>query len=633
MGKRIRHLEFYGYPDQNVFTSIGNIDLSEIKELTDDKADQSALLELSGKVDTFIDEQDEFNRGVVDAFSGTTDRISALENRDEEITNKINELTDEVNESKIIVGDLEESVSELNEKLNEHISGYNDFVESVNDRFVCVGEALDEKLDKNEADDIYAKKTEVYSRDEADVTFLKEHQDISYLATKDELAAVDAKVDAIDVDSFAKKEDLDTVSGDLESFKEETENNINDINDSISGITSDVEKSFDQINFISGAVDSVVEDLNDAKENINALSESAVSISNEIENIEGEFSKYVTTSAFTEYVNDQDEVNNSKADKSELNFVSGAVDDLSSELDQEKIDRANGDIEIGERIDGVDDNIEELRVSASSFVHNIENLNDKLDEETQNRINADASLVGTSADTMLDDTIWGAKKYSVYQKSLAVSESNEYTDNVFDTMETMLTNELDSIRTDLSSKASKDYVDDVVDERDTQIRNDLNASINSEVTRAKASENNLQFQINELEDRIGSADTRDIYKRLNVITTYTGDTPEQYIDSGNGVLDVLHREFHELEDEIGIVTNPTLQKTNEYEVAFGEYNISNTDIHPSGQTIFSIGMGTSDQDRRNALEVRKDGSVYMWVEGEYLNINDLLSMLAHETYN
>lgn len=86
-------------------------------------------------------------------------------------------------------------------------------------------------------------------------------------------------------------------------------------------------------------------------------------------------------------------------------------------------------------------------------------------------------------------------------------------------------------------------------------------------------------------------------------------------------------------ERLGYKDNDTLQLTNEHEVAFGEYNVSNTDSEPSGQTIFSIGFGTSDDDRKNAIEVRKDGTVYMWVENDYMNINYLLGQIAHETYD
>lgn len=644
MGKRIRHLEFYGYPDQNVFTSLGNIDLSEIKEtnreqdkeikdLTDEKADLSLVLELSGEVDTFIDEQDEFNTNVVNAFSGMTSRITALEGRDEEITNKINELTDEVNTSKIAIGDLGNSVSELNVKVDEHISGYNDFVESVNDKFVRIGETIEQKLDKDEADSIYAKKTEVYSRDEADSTFLKEHQDISHLATKDELARVEEKVDSIDVDSFAKKDDLDSLSGDFATFKTATEDNIDTINENLSSVTRDVEKTSQDVSSLSGSIDDVRDDLNTVIGNVNDLSSYTQSVESKVDDVASKLPNYVATSAFTNYVIEQDEVNRGKADKSETSVLSGMVSAVSDAVSQEKAERISADTAIDNEIINTNARVDGLVTSVEDVRNDVSDVNDRIDEEIENRIEADKNLIGTSADTMMSDTIWGAKKYANSQRSAAVAEAKEYSDDVFDNIETMLSNELDGIRTELSGKATKNYVDSIVDERDEQVRADLNSKIDAEINRAKGSENNLQHQINEIAERTSSADTKDIYKRINVITTYSGDTPEEYVNTGNGILDVLHREFHALEDEIGIITNPTLQKTNEYEVAFGTYNISNTSSDASGQTAFSIGIGTSDDDRKNAAEIRKNGDIYLWVEGEFMKVNDLLAMLAHETYN
>ena len=79
--------------------------------------------------------------------------------------------------------------------------------------------------------------------------------------------------------------------------------------------------------------------------------------------------------------------------------------------------------------------------------------------------------------------------------------------------------------------------------------------------------------------------------------------------------------------------NETLLLSNEHEVAFGEWNVSSTDTEPSGQTVFSIGIGTSAHDRKNALEVRKDGAIYAWVEGNYIDITKILGQLAHEAYD
>ena len=92
-------------------------------------------------------------------------------------------------------------------------------------------------------------------------------------------------------------------------------------------------------------------------------------------------------------------------------------------------------------------------------------------------------------------------------------------------------------------------------------------------------------------------------------------------------------ELDELIEKLGYKDNDTLITNNEHEVAFGEWNVSHNDSEPSGQTIFSIGIGTADDDRKNAFEVMKNGDVYMWIEGDYMNINKLLGQIAHETYN
>lgn len=144
----------------------------------------------------------------------------------------------------------------------------------------------------------------------------------------------------------------------------------------------------------------------------------------------------------------------------------------------------------------------------------------------------------------------------------------------------------------------------------------LQAAINAEKARATSAETELQGSIAEEGRRAQDAETA-LSNRIDEIAS---GSPVEKID--------------ELIEKLGYKDNDTLQTTNEHEVAFGEYNISSTDaLQPSGQTIFSIGIGTSDNDRKNALEVRKDGSVYMWVEGGYVQINNLLAQLTNEVYD
>lgn len=53
------------------------------------------------------------------------------------------------------------------------------------------------------------------------------------------------------------------------------------------------------------------------------------------------------------------------------------------------------------------------------------------------------------------------------------------------------------------------------------------------------------------------------------------------------------------------------QATNNGEVAMGLYNKSTTSTEASEQTLFSFGIGTSDTDRVNAFEIKKNGDVYI----------------------
>lgn len=53
------------------------------------------------------------------------------------------------------------------------------------------------------------------------------------------------------------------------------------------------------------------------------------------------------------------------------------------------------------------------------------------------------------------------------------------------------------------------------------------------------------------------------------------------------------------------------QATNNGEVAMGSYNNSTTSTDTAEQTAFSFGIGTSDTNRFNALEIKKNGDVYI----------------------
>lgn len=624
----IRHLEFYGFPDQNVYNGITNIDLSDIYETnkeqdkeiseisgeTESKADLSLVNELSGKVDTFIGIQSGINESFLESLSGVSDNIESLKERDIEITDKINEITDTINELTEGIEENKESIDDLSgrvESIIDSFDGIDEVLSAINESIDAIETELDGKLDSDEAEEIYAKKSEVYSREEADETFLKEHQSLDWV--EDDINTLSGMIDTL------QEEISDIPSIDENKFVKKTD--FEAFEDEYSAYTANTEE---EIAYISGAVDSV--------------SASVSSLSETVDTVSAKTDTKLDKTVFNEYIREMDErladFNSQKADASALTATNAALSNLTGVVNNEIAERVADVAALNSRVDDIASDTSNLETVVTSLSGTVMTFDDRLDQEIADRQAADTALIGTSSDTQSANTIWGAKKYASAQKTIAVSQAKEYTDEVFGTIETELANKFDEIDTNIAKKADKTYVDATVDEKVEDAYETLDAKIDAEENRAKAVELNLQSQINEIVASGSSAEEFEkVYNRLNVITTYSGDSPDHYVNTGNGVLDVLHREFHELEDEIGIVTNPTLQRNNEYESAFGTYNISHTGELDSEKTIFSVGIGTSDDNRKNAIEIMKDGTLYLWVEGEYMNVNDLLSMLAHETYN
>ena len=79
---------------------------------------------------------------------------------------------------------------------------------------------------------------------------------------------------------------------------------------------------------------------------------------------------------------------------------------------------------------------------------------------------------------------------------------------------------------------------------------------------------------------------------------------------------------------------------NRSEHAMGEFNESNKasdTFGDSGNTLFSIGNGTSDTNRKNALEVMQNGDIYIYIKDandveQRICLNDLLTSLLWQTY-
>ena len=198
----IRHLEYYGFPDQNSYSSeISGVDLSDIREknkeqdeeiqdLEGEKADKKDLVELSGTVENFITRQSEINQEFANSISGMSSDIEELKHIDSEFAEQLSAITSGVDEAMEAIEDLDERVDNVEDVL----SGINDVIETI-------------------VED-YAKKEDVYSKEEIDDII---SSGFSGYATQ-EWVIEQGYITEEEADAkYAKKEDLEELANQVES--------------------------------------------------------------------------------------------------------------------------------------------------------------------------------------------------------------------------------------------------------------------------------------------------------------------------------------------------------------------------------------------------------------------------------
>ena len=585
----IRHLEFYGFPDQNGYSSsFTNVDVDlsdlrkkdkihdkEIKCLANEKADKKDLLELSATVDTFIDTQSHFNQAVVDELSGITSDIEKLKEIDNEYGEQLSALTDGVNDALCGIQVLGDKVDDLTEDLAELSGKVETFSAETEEEFSEVWEELDKKLDKTEAEETYAKKEDVPTKDELEEIledyatkewveeqgYLDQEEGDARYAKKETVDALNDRVNSAVTDLNTK---IYTVSGDLQSFSSSTNVRIGIIETNFETLRGEVNR---KINEISGTVEGYdaritqnardIDALEDEmarkanKADLDALSGTVNSLSDLIDTkvSKTEFETY--KSLVTNQFNDMDD---KKADKTALTEINDAIEELDDKIDQEIADRISGDTYILNEITNINNEIIEIKEQAVDYGDRIQQLESGLTKEIADRKQADLDLIGQETDPYDADTIWGAKNFAKNQKAQAITEANLYTDQEISGLRTEIENQFNVVEQELSGKASKDYVDGAVREAKAEVIQTLEGEINNEVERATTAEAELRRLILENTANIEENDQAidNLADKVNAITEWDGHEMDNYETwsaahpDAAGVLDVLHREFHNL---------------------------------------------------------------------------------------
>ena len=569
----IRHLEYYGFPDQNTYASeINGVDLSDIREknkeqdkeiqdLEGEKADKKDLVELSGTVDSLIETQSEINLEFADTISGISEDVETLKRIDDEFAEQLNAVTSGLDETMDALEDLtsrvdaaESSITNINESIETIIDDYakKDDVYSKEeiDEMISTGfsgyatqEWVEEQgyITEEEADARYAKI--------GDLEDLANQVENATTSINERLGEIDTSINDINI----KVDELNTFSGDVSEALAAINTTIDDIGDDIVRIDVATSANTDAINANTSAISENTEAIGTLQGAVNSITSDIETISAQVEtntsDIVSKADKDAVIAMRGELLGMIEGLENEKADKASLDIVSGTVITLNENLSNEITERIEGDRTINEAVATLNGRITTAEQKVDTCVAKVDNIESGLTKEIGDRQAADLALIGDDGDTSDDDTIWGAKKLAVEVSDAALTESKNYTNGLVDTFESELAELSAKTDQELSKFATREYVNGRIDDTKATLRSEITNGDNTEKNERMAADVMLNEKITTINDYL-LQEVAVIDKNSTILNAFTDWNGEgEYDDSGNGIVDVMHREIHDLNPE------------------------------------------------------------------------------------
>lgn len=256
--------------------------------------------------------------------------------------------------------------------------------------------------------------------------------------------------------------------------------------------------------------------------------------------------------------------------------------------------------------------ISELSTSTSNASENIKELEQKLEDTSYTTAKALNKLNDDIEDAFDDIKENSIKIKNIEDNNSASNDSlNELSANV-KTFSSETENKINNLKEDVDNKSyvvSKSIND--INDRLEDFEDDTKEKFTSINKTLEDKSYVVSKAINELK-----GDLEDAIDESMVIRG-TGENSAILKDSGS-----IAKGKNSLALGTGLIAE------NENEIALGKYNKS------SGDTVFSFGIGTSESDRKNAIEIKKDGNIYIWSEGTHVCLNTSIGRVdVGETYN
>ena len=662
-----RILEPYGYIEQVDYNMMGfcDVDLTPINEKNEEQDEEISNLsgltqDAQNGLTALEGEFNEFSALTVGALSTMTESINANAENIETLVANHNQLSTTVSNMNESLSNLTETVNTLSDSISTKLSkeeaaeeyARKDKVEQLKTDVDALSASLNTKLSKEEAADVYARKDSVYTKQEVDNIvsgelspyasrqWVEEQGYVKRTEAETLYASKDTEANA--QEALGKANDVFT---DFNTFKGATNQSIGSL---VGRVTSLEAKEEGDKNTLSSKINEVSEKTNTNTSDIANLKTvmdtkadktTTDEMADTIEEVKSALASKVEISVFNDYKTsvaaDIDFIKGNYAKKSDIENTNANITSLKGKLDEEIANRISGDDALRDTINNdIKPSIESLRMKDSELQIAVEKLGSDLAKEITNREKGDSDLLGLASDPSDRMTLYGVKTYAASMAQRALNHAKKYTDDAEQNVTTKVNDLNTKLNNTLGSRVTKDELAAAVNDA----KNSLKGDLANEIKRAQEAENTLKNLNTTLEGNVNAAinaTNKQVATNstiLSVITSwkpsYEGDT--DYSDEGNGVLDVLHREFHNLQNFIQV--SDTVEIKNDDEVALGVYNASHTGDNDSLKTIFSVGIGTSDADRKNAFEVRRNGDMYMLIDGQNYKLNDLLSKLIDRLY-
>ena len=662
-----RILEPYGYIEQVDYNMMGfcDVDLTPIndknKEQDEEISNLSGLAQdAQNGLTTLEGKFDEFSGNTLNALSEMTVSINANAKNIRTLVTKHNQLSSKVSDMDESLSSLTDRVGTLSDSISTKLSkeeaaglyARKDKVEELETDVDGLSASLNTKLSQEEADDVYARKDSVYTKKEVDDIVSGELSPYASRQWVEEQGYVKrTEADTLyaskntEVNAQNALDKANDVFTDFNTFKGATNQTIG----SLVGRVTDLEaKEEGDKDLLSSKIDEVSEKTNTNTSDIANLKTAMESkadktttdaMASTLAEVQSALASKVEISVFDDYKTsvaaDIDFIKGNYAKKSDIENTNANITSLKGKLDEEIANRISGDDALTNKINkDIKPSIESLRMKDSELQIAVEQLGSDLAKEITNREKGDSDLLGLASDPSDRMTLYGVKTYAASMAQRALNHAKKYTDDAEQNVTTKVNDLNTKLNNTLGSRVTKDELAAAVNDA----KNSLKGDLANEIKRAQEAENTLKNLNTTLEGNVNAAinaTNKQVATNstiLSVITSwkpsYEGDT--DYSDEGNGVLDVLHREFHNLQNFIQV--SDTVEIKNDDEVALGVYNASHTGDNDSLKTIFSVGIGTSDADRKNAFEVRRNGDMYMLIDGQNYKLNDLLSKLIDRLY-